>query len=161
VLALFCSALVSPPAVAAGATAGDDSKTIADILAGEEAAWNGGDAKAFSEHFDADGSFTNIIGTVLFGRDGFEKQHARIFGTIYKGSTLKLTIRRIQFPIPDVAVADTDAEVRNYERLPPSIPVPSDGVLRTRLLEVLVRKHGVWSIVAFHNVVVMPQPPQP
>jgi uncharacterized protein (TIGR02246 family) len=160
-LVLFCAGFVSAPAIAAEAPASDDSKAISGLLARQEAAWNSGDAKGFSEQFDADGSFTNIIGTVLFGREDFERQHARIFSTIYKGSTLKLVVRRIHFPMPDVAVADTDTEVTNYQRLPPGLPVPVDGVLRTRLLQVLVRKNGAWWIVAFHNVAVMPLPAKP
>ncbi len=160
-LALFCAGFASPLAIAADMTAGDDSKTVADVLGRQEAAWNRGDSKGFAEQFDADGTFTNIIGVTLFGREGFEKQHARIFSTIYKGSTMKLSIRRLNFPNPDVALADVDAEVTNYQRTPAGLPVPGDGVLRTHLLEVLVRKNGAWWVVAFHNVDVIPQPPMP
>lgn len=160
-LALFSVGLMSMRAVAAEITAGDDSKTIAERVTRQETAWNRGDANGFAEQFDVDGSFTNIIGRVLFGHDGFEKQHARIFETIYKGSTLKLTIRRLQFANPDVAVADIDTEVTNYQKIPLGVPVPRDGVLRTRLLEVLVRKNGAWWIVAFHNVAFAPDPAAP
>src|ERR1019366_6310210 len=66
-----------------------------------------------------------------------------------------------QFANPDVAVADIDTEVTNYQKIPLGVPVPRDGVLRTRLLEVLVRKNGAWWIVAFHNVAFAPDPAAP
>lgn len=159
VLVLLSLGLMPSPALCAATTADADSKAIVEMVMREEAAWNRGDAAAFSEKFDPDGTFTNIVGTVLFGHDAFEKQHAQIFSTIYKGGTLKFTIRRISFPGPDVAMVDIDTEVTNYLMIPPGIPVPRDGVLRTRLLEVLARKDGTWWIVAFHNVVFLPPAP--
>jgi uncharacterized protein (TIGR02246 family) len=160
-LLIFYASFLSTQKIGAEIKDGDDSKTIAELLTREEAAWDRGDAKGFAEHFDIDGSFTTVAGMVLFGREEFEKRHAEILKTVFKGSTLKLIIRRIHFPNPDVAVVDTDNEVTNYQQLPLGVAVPRDGVLKTCLLQVLVRKNGIWWIVAYHNVAVASQPTRP
>lgn len=130
---------------------------IRAILASQEQAWNAGDAAAYSVHFLEDGSFTNILGDVNYGRAIFERRHAEIFATIFKGSQLSMTIRRIAFPLPDTATVDCDTDMISYQRLPPGVKAAPDGVLHTRLLQVLVKIGDQWWIAAYHNVDVKPQ----
>ena len=40
--------------------------------------------------------------------------------------------------------------------MPAGIGVPPDGVIRTQLMEVFVRRNGRWWIEAYHNVDVKP-----
>lgn len=87
-----------------------DKAAIRKIISDGTEAWNRGDAKAYSQHFQENGGFTNMLGMVFCGRKGFEERHAEIFGTILKGSTLQQTIRKIRFVRPDVAVVDVDTE---------------------------------------------------
>jgi uncharacterized protein (TIGR02246 family) len=117
-------------------------------------AWNHGNAKAYSERFAEDGSFTNVLGTVYYGHEAFEKRHAAIFDTVFKGSTLQSTIAKLRFIRPDVAIADVDAAVTNAHQLP-GIPPPADGVMRTKLQMVFVKEKGAWWITAYHNVAVV------
>jgi uncharacterized protein (TIGR02246 family) len=138
-----------------------DTAAIEALVAAEAEAWNHYDAKAFSVRFAQDGSFTNIIGTVLYGREAFERQHADIFASIYKDSTAKFTIGKLRFIRPDVAVADVDTTVTGFSRLPPGIQAGADGALHTKLQLVALKEHGQWWITAFHNVVVVPLPPRP
>ena len=42
--------------------------------------------------------------------------------------------------------------------MPGGIAVPPDGVIKTQLMEVFVRRDGVWWIEAYHNVDVKPYP---
>ncbi len=142
----------------------DLSRDISDIeafVAGLTDAWNRGDAKAFSARFAADGSFTNVLGIVAYGREIFELRHSEIFSTIYKGSVLRQSIGMVRFIRPDVAVVDVDAALTGYARLPPGVQAGSDGLLRAKLQLVLTREDDGWWIAAFHNVDVKSLPPRP
>ncbi len=144
---------VSPP----GNTT--DEAAIRVVVQSEADAWNRGDAEAFGAHYAENGSFTNVIGQQLYGREAFVKQHARIFSTIYKGSHNTLTIGHIAFLRPDVAVVDIDGILSGATRLPPGLKPAEDGTVHVKLQEVLTREHGQWQIAAFHNVAVYPLPP--
>jgi hypothetical protein len=61
-------------------------------------------------------------------------------------------VRRIRFVTAEVAIVDIDNEVRGVKAMPAGIAVPSDGVVRTQLMQVFVRRGGRWWIEAFHNV---------
>lgn len=133
-----------------------DKAAIQAIVQDQQDAWNRGDAKAFAAHFASDGSFTNIVGMQTYGVEPFTRQHERIFATIYKGSRSALTIGKLRFIRPDVAVADVDASVTGALSVPAGTPVFPDGSLHSRLQLVLSREHGTWQIDAFHNVVANP-----
>ncbi|MEJ0041354.1 MAG: SgcJ/EcaC family oxidoreductase [Rhizomicrobium sp.] len=135
-----------------------DAKAIEDLIASEDAAWGQGDAVAFSKAVRADCVFTNIFGQVFVGQGAFEAQHARIFSTIYRGTTLRQMVTHLRFLRPDVAAVDTGAAVSGLARLPPGVTSP-DGALHTRLLQVFVKDHGAWGIAAYHNVDLKPPPP--
>lgn len=138
-----------------------DTGRIEALVAGLTDAWNRGDARAFSARFAADGSFTNVLGIVAYGREIFELRHTEIFSTIYRGSVLQQSLAKLRFIRPDVAVVDVDAAVTGYVRLPPGVQAGSDGALRAKLQLVLTNENGEWWIVAFHNVDVKPLPPRP
>ena len=125
---------------------------IHKILSRQQAAWNQGDAKAYSQDCDETISFTNIVGKVFFGRKEFDERHAEIFDTVFKGSTLKLTPKRIHSPQPFITVVDLSAEVTGYQALPPGVKASADGVLRTSLLQVFLYTEEGWRVVAYHNV---------
>jgi len=133
---------------AAGA---EDEAAIRKIIADEIAAWNAGDAKAYAARFAEHGTFTNIYGMFFEGHKAFEERHAEIFATFFKGTTRKQTVRKLRFVTPDVAVVDVDSEVWNIRSMP-GVVLPPDGVLRTRLQEVFVKRENGWWIEAFHNV---------
>lgn len=138
-----------------------DKAAVEAVVANAADAWNRGDAKAFAAHYAEDGSFTNVIGMQLYGREPFVAQHERIFATIYKGSHDTLSIGRIKFLRPDVAVVDVDAKVENFKELPPGLKAEADGALHTKLQMVMTKENGEWWIAAFHNVAVVPLPAGP
>jgi uncharacterized protein (TIGR02246 family) len=125
---------------------------IKQIISLQQEAWNRADPTGFSQHCDASVSFTNILGKVYFGRNLFDERHVDIFSSIFKGSVLNLSIMRVHFPNPDVAIVDLSAAVSNYQALPPGIKTPEDGVLRTSLMQVFIRTESGWRMVAYHNV---------
>jgi uncharacterized protein (TIGR02246 family) len=150
--------LVALPAIAVAGPTFEDQSAIRTIIEQETEAWNRGDAKAYSVRFAQDGGFTNILGMVFYGRQPFEDRHEEIFTTFYKGSRLKQSIRKLRFVTQDVAVVDIDTELTGFAGLPPTVRAWPDGVLRTRLQQVLVKREGIWWIEAYHNVEARPVP---
>jgi uncharacterized protein (TIGR02246 family) len=111
-----------------------------------------------SDHVTEDVSFTNIFGTVRYGRAEFVKRHIEIGNTIFKGTTVKSSIAKLRLIRPDVAIADVSGEMNGFPTPPPAgVPVGADGVLRFKLLMVLIKEHGVWWITEYHNVAVTPE----
>lgn len=89
------------------------------------------------------------------GRDAFRDRHDAVFRTVFKGSMLALRIATLRFVRSDVAIADTEAEVRGLTAVPSGLAAV-DGVVRSRLLMVLVKEQEEWWIAAYHNVAVAP-----
>lgn len=134
----------------------EDSGALRAILDEQDKAWCDGDAAVFSRRVAADVIFTNVVGLFSVGREPFETQHRHIFATFYKGSALRQVVERISFVRPDVAVVNTLTKVTGFNALPPILPA-QDGVLTTRLEQVLERTTEGWQVVSFHNVIVHPQ----
>jgi conserved hypothetical protein len=145
VLAVDTAVLPSPQDAASDAA-------IRSIVAEQVVAWNAGDGEAYARHLAPDASFTNIFGMVMYGAPAFARRHAEILTTFYKGTTKQPVIRRIRFVTPDVAIVDIDNEVHGVKHLPAGITVPADGVMKTQLMEVFVRREGQWWVEAYHNV---------
>lgn len=125
---------------------------IRAIISAQAAAWNAGDGSAYAKDVAAEVSFTNLFGMVMYGASAFAERHRQILTTFYKGTTKHHMVRRIRFVTPDVAIVDIDNEVRGVKTMPAGIPVPADGVIKTQLMEVFVRRGGRWWIEAYHNV---------
>jgi len=120
---------------------------IEALIERENRAWNDGDAVAYSEAVEPDCVFTNVFGQVFVGQDAFERQHARLFAKVYKGSHLDQTIDHLRLIRPGAALVDTSATV--------SVPAGDLGPARTvnaRLLQVLVHDSRSWRIAAYHAV---------
>ena len=145
-------------AVTSASSAQDNSPEaqIRDIVARQVTAWNAGDGPGFAGPAAPEISFTNLYGTVMYGADAFTKRQVEVLATFFKGTNKRHTIRRIRFVTPDVAIVDIDNEVRGVTAMPGGIAAPSDGVLRTQLMQVFVRRNGQWWMEAFHNVDVKP-----
>ncbi|HWI19679.1 MAG TPA: SgcJ/EcaC family oxidoreductase [Vicinamibacterales bacterium] len=143
---LFCLIL------AGAAQAQSAESEIRALVAAQATAWNAGDAVAYAKDVSADVSFTNLFGMVMYGEAAFVERHTQILSTFYKGTTKRHNVRRIRFVTPDVALVDIDNEVHGVKAMPPGIAVPPDGIIRTQLMEVFVRRNGRWYLEAFHNV---------
>ena len=146
-----------------GAQTASDETAIRGIIQDEIAAWNKGDAVAYSRHFAADGTFTNITGQFFNGYDAFLKQHQVIFEGRFKQTTLQQDIVSLKFVRPDVAVVEVLTSVTGVvaAQLATGTSGDATGRLRTRLLQVVVKQGGEWKVVAYHNVDVKPGIPLP
>lgn len=139
-------------AVQSSAQSPADDARIRAIVAEQAAAWNVGDARAFSRSFTEDGSFTNIVGTVFYGHQAFEDRHRDIFAAFFKGSRITMTVGRIRFVRPDVAIVDVATEVSDLAGTPPGVRPNAAGRLQTRLQEIYVKDGGDWRMASYHNV---------
>jgi uncharacterized protein (TIGR02246 family) len=146
-----------------GAQTASDETTIRSIVQDEIVSWNQGDAVAYSRHFAADGTFTNIQGQFFNGYEAFLKQHQVIFEGRFKQTTLKQDIVSLKFVRPDVAVVEVLTSVAGMVAAQPAPGTGGGpaGPLRTRLLQVVVKQGGEWKVVAYHNVDVKPGIPVP
>jgi uncharacterized protein (TIGR02246 family) len=149
---ILCAATIAVHAQDASSEA-----AIRAIVADQAAAWNAGDGEAYARNLAPECSFTNVFGMVLYGRPAFIQRHSEILATFYKGTTKKHAVRRIRFVTPDVALVDIDNEVHGVKAMPAGIVVPPDGVIKTQLMEVFVRRQQRWWIEAYHNVDTKPQ----
>lgn len=146
---LLVVAVIPASALAQDASA---ERAIRGIIADQAAAWNAGDGERYASRLAAEASFTNLFGMVMYGRAPFVARHKEILSTFYKGTTKKHAIRRIRFVTPEVALVDIDNEVHGVKAMPAGIVVPPDGVIKTQLMEVFVRRNGEWWVEAYHNV---------
>jgi len=129
-----------------------DEAAIRNIVADQVVAWNAGDGEGHGRHLSDEASFTNLFGMVMYGRPAFVARQKEILATFYKGTTKQQVIRKIRFVTPDVAIVDIDNEVQGVKAMPAGIVVPPDGVIKTQLMEVFVRRGGQWWVEAYHNV---------
>jgi len=151
-IALALSVLAVGSAAPSFAQDAESEAPIRAIVAEQVVAWNAGDGPAYARHLAPDASFTNLFGMVMYGAPAFAQRHAEILATFYKGTTKQHVIRRIRFVTPDVAIVDIDNQVRGVKAMPAGIVVPADGIVKTQLMEIFVRRNGRWSIEAYHNV---------
>ncbi|MGE5715825.1 MAG: SgcJ/EcaC family oxidoreductase [Acidobacteriota bacterium] len=151
--AIFPPGTLLPDAVAAA-----EEPLIRKSADAEEDAWNRGDAKAFAARFQEDGSSTDVLGAVSRGRAEIERRQSELFASFFKGSRLALKVRKIRFLKPDVALVEIDAEVSGFHKPPPAVYVDAEKVIRTRLLQVMVKSGSDWTIASFYGVDVKTPP---
>ena len=155
----FC--LASPVQAQAAPGHARDEVSLRKLVAEQTEAWNRHDAAAWSKDFAPEAEFINIVGTVFSGREEIEKRHASVFASVFKDSRSEVTVRKILFVAPYVAVVDTEHVVTGYTGLPPGVQATEPGVLRTRMRYVLKLSGGKWLIVAGQNTDVKPAPAAP
>jgi uncharacterized protein (TIGR02246 family) len=151
--AIFPPGTLLPDAVAAA-----EEPLIRKVVDAEEDAWNRADAKAFAARFQQEGSLTDVLGAVFRGHAEIERRQSELFSSYFKGSFLALRIRKIRFLKPDVALVEIDTEVSRFHKAPPAVFVDAEKVIRTRLLQVMVKSGSEWMISSFHGVDVKTPP---
>lgn len=152
-----CTCLFVPRAAWAQDAAAEAA--IRAIVAAQAKAWDAGNGPGYAERVAPEVAFTNLFGMVMYGKAPFVQRHSEILSTFYKGTTKRHVIRRLRFITSDVAIVDIDNEVHGVRAMPAGIPVPKDGIIRTQLMEVFVRRDGGWWIEAYHNVDLKPAQP--
>ncbi len=63
-----------------------------------------------------------------------------------------MSVTRIRFVRPDVAIVDLSTEVSNLRGAPQDVSPNAAGRIVTRLQQVFVKDNGTWQIESYHNV---------
>jgi uncharacterized protein (TIGR02246 family) len=155
-LIVFCALALVPSAVRASdvhqptsnvSSIRSDQKNesmIRKLYADFQAAWNRHDAKALGEMWTLDGDHIEPDGTVAKGRDAVTALFAKEHGSVFKGSTLSLTIDDVWFITADVALVDGRYELGGAA-LPDGTAIPAR---KGRLSAIFLREGGKWAITA-------------
>jgi uncharacterized protein (TIGR02246 family) len=128
-----------------------DRAGVEALVASLEAAWNAGDADAFSAPFAVDADFVNVRAEHHRGRAAVAEGHAIILRTVYAGSTIRYAVETARLLDADVAVVHVQAILDT-----PAGPLA--GRHHALFSMVLVRVAPEWQIASFHNTM---QPPVP
>ena len=109
-----------------------------------EAAWNAADATSFASLFAEDAEFIHILGGYYTGRAAIEAGHRMIFGTIYKGSTVRYSVEKIKFVRPELALVFLRQFLQFFEE-------GAARELQARPTMLVESADGQWRIVAMQN----------
>ena len=122
----------------------DDERAVRETVRQMEAGWNTKSGAAFAKPFAEDADYVVINGLQLKGRDRIDKGHQQIFDTIYKDSSLALSLKQLRLLRPDVAVAHVSARLkaRHGEQTQ-----EGDAIITL----VLTKDKGEWRIATFQN----------
>jgi len=121
-----------------------DERELHEMVYQLEAAWNTADGTIFAQAFAEDADFIHILGGYYSGRTAIEAGHRMIFGTVYKGSTVRYSVEKIRFVRPDVAILYLRQFLHFFEG-----GVPSE--LEARPTIVAEKRDGRWQIVNLQN----------
>jgi len=109
-------------------------QAVRDRTKAFDAAWNRHDAEAVAAFYATDGDLVTETGDVFTGRDGIQKILTDAFDGDLKNSTLSSTVSSVRLIKPDVAIVDSDAELKPGEGDPRKVHV----------ISVLVNQNGKW-----------------
>src|SRR5690349_12195120 len=85
-----------------------DEAALRDAVKQMETGWNTHSGAAFAKPFAEDADYVVINGRYIQSRAVIEKAHQQLFDTIYKDTTIRLTVRDIRFLRTGVAVVHVD-----------------------------------------------------
>jgi uncharacterized protein (TIGR02246 family) len=137
-------------ASALSAADGADEAAIRENVRQLEAGWNAKSGAQFARPFAPDADYVVINGMYIKGREAIAEGHQRIFDTIYRESTLSLSVKQVRMLRSDVAVVHVNGTNR-YAR---------DGEAHTSeaiITLVMTKESGAWKIAAFQNTQVAAQ----
>ena len=148
-LALVTLLLLSiTPVPQAQHQASTDETAVRDAVKQLETGWNTKSGAVFAKPFAEDADYVVINGMYIKGRAVIETAHQQIFDTIYKDTTISLSVKQVRFLRPDVAVVHV-----NGKRSGPTKDLEQDAMLTL----VMTKEKSGWTIAAFQNTAVTPR----
>lgn len=125
-----------------------DEAAIRDNVRQLETGWNTKSGVAFAKPFAEDADYVVINGNYFKGREAIATAHQRIFDTVFKDTTITLTVKQVRFLRPDVAVV-----LASGHR-----DAPTKELTQSAVMSFIMTKEGqVWTIAAFQNTAVASQ----
>ncbi|ACQ80096.1 conserved hypothetical protein [Beutenbergia cavernae DSM 12333] len=118
-----------------------DETAVRDVLDRAAAAWDAGDAEAYSALFTPDAPYVTFMGTTYLGGAEIARGHAPLFTSFLKGTRMYSDVVALTFPAADVAVVLTHGDVaKSRPRRLPKVQTYT-----------LVRTPDGWRIASFQN----------
>jgi len=142
-VAASLAAIIAVTLSIAQGAATEDDKALRTIVQTLEDGWNAGDSAKFASPFASDADYVIVNGQHIRTRAVIDFGHKQIFGTIYKGSKNKHTVKQIRLLKPDVAIVHVEWNLVYGEKL--------ENKVRAMNSIIALKKDGKWEIAAFHN----------
>jgi uncharacterized protein (TIGR02246 family) len=125
----------------------DPQTTAQPVIDRLESAWNAADGAAFGAPFAPGADFVNVRGELFTGADAIAAGHQGIFDTIYKDSTVNLTLLQARELDDGVILAHVGSKLQV-----PGGPLAGDHEAVGTV--VLVPNGDGHRITAYHNTLV-------
>ena len=140
-----------------------DVATLHQLIAEQQAAWDGGNGILWAQRFTADALFINIRGERFVGRDSIAQLHTRILGGPFRASTAAVTVSSLRQLTPDDVLVETEYIVTGFAALPPGVQPTEPARLHTRMTLLAHRSASQWQWTFAQNTAVLPVagPPGP
>lgn len=122
-----------------------DEAAIRENVKQLETGWNTKSGALFAKPFAEDADYVVINGMYLKGRAVIERGHQQIFDTIFKDTTVKLTVKQIRFLRPDVVVVHVNGHRDGTKDL------TQDAIVTL----IMTKEKQGWTIAAFQNTQVV------
>ncbi|HEX8369039.1 MAG TPA: SgcJ/EcaC family oxidoreductase [Pyrinomonadaceae bacterium] len=106
--------------------------------------WNAKSGAEFAKPFAEDADYVVINGMQIKGRAVIDKGHQDIFDTIYKNSTLAVSVEQLRYLRPDVAIVHVLS----------TLSVTQENSTRShnaKITLVMTKNKDKWEIAAFQN----------
>jgi uncharacterized protein (TIGR02246 family) len=150
-LALAVSiALLGMGLTSASAQTKDAMEKLADNWA---ATFAKADAKGLANFYTENSVRVSPEGGTVVGRAAIEKEFATNFAGPWKGTTIKITVGKVESLGPDTGVAEGTYEVMGIKMPDGKMAPPIKG----SYLNTVVKKNGSWMLAS--NAAVLAQPP--
>ncbi|HVE61541.1 MAG TPA: SgcJ/EcaC family oxidoreductase [Chitinophagaceae bacterium] len=127
-------------------TANKDEKAVRTLISTLETGWNNKSGETFASVFADVHDYIVVNGMYFsnFTRQGNAAAHQGLFNGVYKDINVKLTVDKIRFLRPDLAlVIALGGRYTNEKSLP-----ENPEIIMTVLAE---KKSDSWKIISFHN----------
>ncbi|HEY7727219.1 MAG TPA: SgcJ/EcaC family oxidoreductase [Candidatus Eisenbacteria bacterium] len=126
----------------------DQERAVADTLAANlTAAWNAADLDAWTACYWPDASSVTLRGGLMSDRKEIAERQAARWSGIFKGSRIRITVRRVRGLGNAALLVEADVAIRGYQSLPAGIRARADGALAARASYVLLNRFGRWRIL--------------
>lgn len=142
--ALAALVTYAPARRASAAQASGDEAAVRESVRQLESGWNAKSGALFAKPFAEDADYVVVNGMQIKGREAIAAGHQRIFDTVYKDSTISLSVRQLRMLRADVAVVHVAGHLKTAQGADAE---EADAVITL----VMTKEKGEWKIAAFQN----------
>jgi uncharacterized protein (TIGR02246 family) len=139
-------------------------KAAADALTGFVDSWNRaatGDMQAPAQYGDLywpDAELVDPLGNIWKGRSAIMQTHVDLWHTVFKGSSIKGSVRNTRRLSPTLMIADFDLLLASFKEAP-SGGKEANGLIRAHLKHVMEKRSGAWKVISAQNTFYSDVPP--